>query len=199
VGSHVAAGRDRPEKIVAFATADAWQAWLERNHASVPAVWIKMARKATGIRSVTHDEAVDRALCYGWIDGQRKPFDGQYFIQRFTPRRPQSRWSQVNRERAEALIQRGVMRSAGLAEINRAKADGRWAAAYPPQRASAVPEDLQRALDGNRKAAAFFASLDRLNRYAIVYRVHQAVRPEARARRIQMYVNMLASHQKIHP
>lgn len=158
-----------------------------------------MARKSTGIRSVDAYEATEVALCYGWIDGHRKPLDERYFLQRFTPRRPQSRWSQVNRKRAEALIKSGAMRPAGLAEIERAKADGRWAAAYPPQRGMTVPEDLQRALDTNKMAAAFFRTLNSVNRYAILYRVHQAVRPETRARRIQTFVDMLARQEKIYP
>lgn len=199
VGRAGAAGRDRREEIIAFVSAEAWQAWLARHHASERAVWLKMAKKASGIPTVAQDEAIERALCYGWIDGHRKPLDDRYFLQRFTPRRPGSRWSQVNRERAETLIESGAMRAAGLAQIDRAKADGRWAAAYPRQRGLAVPVDLQSALDRNKKAAAFFATLDSRNRYSVLYRISDAKRPETRNKRIKSFVSMLARREKIYP
>jgi uncharacterized protein YdeI (YjbR/CyaY-like superfamily) len=138
-------------------------------------------------------------LCHGWIDGQARPMDEQYWLQRFTPRTRRSRWSKINRAKAEALISEGRMKSAGLREVEAAKADGRWEAAYPGQADASVPEDLQAALDDDPEAAAFFASLNRGNRYAILYRVHEAKRPETRKRRITTYVAMLHAHETIHP
>jgi uncharacterized protein YdeI (YjbR/CyaY-like superfamily) len=176
-----------------------WEAWLDTQHAKSRGVWIKIAKKATGIPSVTHAEALVGALCYGWIDGQRVGFDEAYFLQKFTPRRAKSGWSRVNREKALELIASGRMRPAGLREVERAKADGRWDAAYEPQSAITVPEDLQRELDANPGAQAFFATLDSRNRYAILYRIQTAKRAETRAARIQKFVAMLAQGQKIYP
>ena len=185
--------------IIAFASRSEWTSWLERHHALSAGPWVKFAKRRAGVRSLTYGEAVDAALCFGWIDGQRKPFDADWYIIRFTPRRARSKWSQLNRERAEALIASGAMQPAGLAEVTRAKADGRWAAAYSGQSTATVPADLQRALDKNKKAAAFFATLDRQNRYSILYRVHDAKRPETRDRRIKQFVQMLARGDTIHP
>lgn len=185
-----AAKADLP--TVFFESQAAWEAWLAAEHATAPGVWIKMARKSTGIPSVDWPQAVEVALCYGWIDGQRAGLDEQYFLQRFTPRRPRSVWSQVNIGHVERLTAEGRMKPAGLAEVERAKADGRWARAYASQSKAEVPPDLQAALAADPKAAAFFATLKGQHRYAILYRVQDAKRPETRARRIAQFVEMLA-------
>ena len=185
--------------IVPFSSQEDWRAWLDEHHADSPGVWIKMAKKASGIASVTHPEALDHALCYGWIDGQRNSFDDTWFLQRFTPRRPKSKWSQINRDKVADLTERGLMRPAGLREVERAKADGRWEAAYPSQRNLTVPDDLRAALDANGAAREAFESLDRANRYAILYRLFDAKKPETRTRRIEDFVAMLAEGRKLHP
>jgi uncharacterized protein YdeI (YjbR/CyaY-like superfamily) len=183
---------------IAFASDAEWEAWLEEHHADSPGVAVKIAKKASGIPSVAYPEVLDIAICFGWIDGRRNALDDRYFLQRFTPRRARSRWSQINRDKAEALIKAGRMRPAGLAEVERAKADGRWAAAYGGQRAMGVPEDLQRELDARPQAAAFFAQLSSQNRYSILYRLHDAKRPETRARRLEQFVAMLEAGETIH-
>ena len=182
-----------------FASPSAWEAWLEENHAASAGVWIEMAKKDSGIESVRYPEVLESALCFGWIDGRRNALDASYFLQRFTPRRAQSRWSRINRDTAERLIAAGRMRPAGLGEVERAKADGRWASAYEGQRLSVVPDDLRRELDARPKAKAFFAGLSSQNRYAIVYRLHDAKRPETRARRLEQFVAMLEAGETIHP
>jgi len=158
-----------------------------------------MAKKDSGIASVTHAEALEVALCYGWIDGQRKSEDERHFLQRFTPRTARSTWSKINRDKALKLIEEGRMQPAGLAEVERARADGRWEAAYDAQSVATVPPDLQAALDANPKAAAFFAKLDSRNRYAVLFRTQGAKKPETRARRIGQFVEMLAKGEKIYP
>jgi len=183
---------------IAFASDAEWEAWLEQHHADSPGVGMKIAKKASGIPSVAYPEVLDIAICFGWIDGRRNALDDRYFLQRFTPRRARSRWSQINRDKAEALIKAGRMRPAGLAEVERAKSDGRWAAAYGGQRAMGVPEDLQRELDARPQAAAFFAQLSSQNRYSILYRLHDAKRPETRARRLEQFVAMLEAGETIH-
>jgi uncharacterized protein YdeI (YjbR/CyaY-like superfamily) len=183
---------------IAFASDAEWEAWLEEHHADSPGVAVKIAKKTSGIPSVVYPQVLDIAICFGWIDGRRNALDDQYFLQRFTPRRARSRWSQINRDKAEALIKAGRMRPAGLAEVERAKADGRWAAAYGGQRAMPVPEDLQRELDARPQAAAFFAQLNSQNRYAILYRLHDAKRPETRARRLEQFVAMLEAGETIY-
>ena len=177
--------------VKSFASQDAWQRWLDRNHWKEEGVFLKVAKKASGKRTVTVPEALEIALCYGWIDGQRKAFDEDYFLQRFTPRRLRSRWSKINRDSATALIEQGRMRPPGLAEVDRAKADGRWAAANDsPSRIQPTPE-LLAALEASPTAKALFEELDSQNRYAILYRVHDAKRPETRTRRIEKFVEML--------
>jgi uncharacterized protein YdeI (YjbR/CyaY-like superfamily) len=178
--------------ILQFADAAAWERWLAEEHAAARGVWLKIAKKATGIPTVTHAEALVEALCYGWIDGQRAPHDKSFFLQRFTPRRPRSKWSQVNRQKAIELIERGRMQPAGLAEVEAAKGDGRWEAAYAPQSSLTVPEDFQQALDENLAAKEFFATLRGVRRYSFIYRIQDAKRPETRARRIREFVAMLA-------
>jgi uncharacterized protein YdeI (YjbR/CyaY-like superfamily) len=184
--------------VLPFASADAWAAWLEREHARAPGVWLQIAKKDSGIATVTYAEALDAALCFGWIDGQKRGFDASWFLQRFTPRKRASRWSKTNTEHVERLLAAGRMRPAGLAQVEAARADGRWEAAYAGARAAAVPGDLRAALDANPAAAAFFATLRGANRYAILYRVHDARRPETRARRIERFVAMLARGETLH-
>jgi uncharacterized protein YdeI (YjbR/CyaY-like superfamily) len=178
--------------IIPFESSHAWEEWLEHNQATSSGVWLRIAKKASGIPSITYQEAVDWALCYGWIDGQRQSFDEQWFLQRFTPRRSRSRWSQVNRDKVQALIERGLMRPAGYEEIERAKADGRWDDAYASSTNMEVPDDLRVALDAEPSAAAAFAALNASSRYSILYRVHHTKAPEARAQRIEQFVTMLA-------
>ncbi len=179
--------------IVTFASRDAFAAWLEEHHASSDGVVIKMAKKGSGVPSVALPEALDLALCYGWIDGKRKSFDDTYFLQMYTPRRARSRWSKVNVAKVATLIEAGEMRPAGFAEIERAKADGRWDAAYDSPRNMQIPPDLQAELDKDPNAAAAFAALGSQDRYSILYRLHDAKRPETRARRLQLFVEALKS------
>jgi uncharacterized protein YdeI (YjbR/CyaY-like superfamily) len=190
----------KPElPIVPFASREAWEAFLEGQHATSEGLWLKIAKKGSGIESVTYDQAVEVALCYGWIDGQVRKFDEDYYLQRFTPRRARSRWSKVNRKKVTKLIERGEMKEAGLREVERAKADGRWDAAYDSPRAATVPADLLRELERNELARRFFSELDGRNRYAILYQIQDAKRPETRAKRIAKYVAMLAEHRKPYP
>jgi uncharacterized protein YdeI (YjbR/CyaY-like superfamily) len=161
-------------------------------------VWVKIAKKGTGIDSVRYPEVLESALAFGWIDGLRRALDEQYFLQRFTPRRPRSKWSKVNRTTAERLIAEGRMRPAGMAEVERAKADGRWDAAYESQGNMTVPPDLQRELDARPRAKAFFERLNGQNRYAILYRLHDAKRPETRARRLEKFVAMLEAGETLY-
>jgi uncharacterized protein YdeI (YjbR/CyaY-like superfamily) len=184
---------------LAFATQQDWEAWLDEHHAETPGLWLKIAKQAAGRPSVTYAEALESALCYGWIDGQKASFDDAHWLQKFTPRRARSGWSRVNREKATALIAAGRMRPAGLNEVERAKADGRWDAAYDSQRAITVPADLQSALDAEPEAKAFFATLDSHNRYAVLYRIQTAKKPETRAARIRTFVEMLAQRRKLYP
>jgi|SRR5215218_354696 len=184
--------------VTPFSSRAAWMEWLEANHDSSPGLWVKFAKKASGIETVVYAEAVEVALCFGWIDGQTARFDDDWYLQRFTPRRPRSKWSQINVGRAEALIEQGLMRPAGLREVERAKADGRWDAAYASPSKIEVPHDLGVALDANPAARAFFETLDANNRYAILYRIHDAKRVDTRARRIERFVAMLERGEKIH-
>ncbi len=182
-----------------FPDRTAWEKWLDANHATAEGIWLKFARKGAGIRTVSHEAALEVALSYGWIDAQGRKFDEQYWLLRFTPRRRQSRWSKINRDTAAELITSGKMKPAGLREVERAKADGRWEAAYPGSRAATVPDDLQRELDKNERARKFFATLNSQNRYAILYRIHDAKKPETRRQRIEKFVAMLNDQQRIYP
>ena len=184
--------------MLAFESDAHWEAWLQEHHATSDGVWVKIAKKGSGIPTVAYPEVLDTALCFGWIDGQRKTLDDRYFLQRFTPRRARSRWSQINRDKVAALTKAGRMRPAGLAEVERAKADGRWDAAYASVRTMEVPDDLQRELDARPDAAAFFATLNSQNRYSILYRLHDAKRPETRARRLAKFVAMLEAGETIY-
>jgi uncharacterized protein YdeI (YjbR/CyaY-like superfamily) len=187
-----------PRDIAQFASSNGFEAWLEASHRGSAGVWLKLPKKGTEERSVSYAEAIEVALCFGWIDGQKARADEQHWLQRFTPRSRRSRWSQVNREKAEQLIAAGRMRPEGAAEIERAKADGRWDAAYAGQRAATVPDDLKHALDRDPDAAAAFSGLDARNRYSIIWRVNDAKRPETRARRISQYIEMLRRGERIH-
>lgn len=180
-------------------SARAFETWLRKNHSASDGVWLEIAKPGAPEATISYAEAVDVALCYGWIDGQKKGKDAAYWLQRFTPRRARSIWSKANREKAEALVAAGRMQSSGQAEIDRAKADGRWDAAYDGARTAAVPPDLQAALDAQPKARAFFATLNAANRYAVLWRVQTAKKPETRASRIEKLVAMLARGEKIHP
>ncbi len=185
--------------ITPFASRKEWEAWLEEHHATSDGLWLKIAKKGSGIETVSYAEALEAALCYGWIDGQKASFDGNYWLQRFTPRKPKSKWSKINRQKATELIEKGKMKPAGLREVERAKADGRWDAAYDAQSTATVPDDLRRELEKNEVAREFFATLDGRNRYAILYQIQDAKRPETRARRIAKYVAMLAEQKKPYP
>ena len=184
--------------VVEFATRAEWAEWLAAEHAASAGVWLKIARKDAGTASVSYSDALDVALCHGWIDGPKDRLDERFWLQRFTPRKPRSRWSKRNRGRAEALIASAEMGPAGLREIERARADGRWDAAYDSHSTATVPDDLLAALERNEAAREFFAALDSNNRYAILYRVQEARRPETRARRIAKYVAMLSEGRRIH-
>jgi uncharacterized protein YdeI (YjbR/CyaY-like superfamily) len=184
--------------ILLFADPDQLEEWLEANAAGSPGLWLKIAKKGAPEPSVTYAEALELALCFGWIDSQKRGLDDTHFLQRFTPRRPRGRWSKINREKAEALEAAGALRPAGAAEVAAAKADGRWEAAYEGARAAAVPDDLRRELDANPTAAAFFAELDSANRYAITYRLAEAKKPATRERRLRKFVAMLERGEKIH-
>ncbi len=169
----------------------AWRNWLATHHASAPGAWLRFAKKGSPGRTVTYGEAIEEALCFGWIDGQVRRLDEHFYLQRFTPRRKASQWSQINREKATRLIEEGRMHSSGLAHIEAARADGRWDAAYPAQSQAAIPEDFQRALDDNPDAARFFATLTGSTRYAFLYRLHNVRTPQARERRIAAYIERL--------
>ena len=193
--------RQKPDDyaILPFADKQAWASWLDKEHDRAAGIWLKFAKKNSGIPSLNYEEAVDVALCYGWIDGQMKGFDDKYWLQKFTPRRAKSIWSKINTERAERLIAGGLMQPAGLREIEAAKRDGRWEAAYASQKNMTVPRDFQSALNKNKKASAFFETLTGANRYAILFRIETAKKAETRARRIEQYVQMLARGEKLHP
>jgi uncharacterized protein YdeI (YjbR/CyaY-like superfamily) len=191
-------GKQR-KPVGSFATREAWEAWLAEQHASSSGLWLKLAKKGSGLESISRADALEVALCYGWIDGQADSFDDDHWLQRFTPRTPRSKWSRINREKAMQLIETGAMKPAGLREIERAKADGRWAAAYEPPSTATIPDDLQAELAKSDRAREFFATLDSRNRYAILHRIEDARRPETRARRIAKYVAMLNEGKKIYP
>jgi uncharacterized protein YdeI (YjbR/CyaY-like superfamily) len=188
----------REDEALFFDGPDSFEAWLEAHGDSRDEVWVKMAKKHTGIPSLDWARGVEVALCFGWIDGKGRRVDDDWHLQRFTPRRPKSTWSKINREKVQALIAAGRMRPAGIAEVERAKADGRWDAAYDSMTAASVPEDLARALDEAGVSEAF-AGLDSRNRYAILHQVQTARKPETRARRIAKYVGMLETGAKPYP
>jgi uncharacterized protein YdeI (YjbR/CyaY-like superfamily) len=184
--------------IEQFAGPEEFRAWLAEHHASSGGIWLRIAKKGSGLTTTTYDEALDVALAFGWIDGQKRPGDQTYWLQGFSRRGPRSPWSRRNRDRAEALIRAGAMEASGLAEVERARADGRWDRAYEGQRTAQAPVDFLEALEGRPAAKRFYESLDRLNRYAIFYRVQDSKRPETRARRIARFVDMLERGEKLH-
>jgi uncharacterized protein YdeI (YjbR/CyaY-like superfamily) len=184
--------------ILAFATQAEWEVWLEDEQASSDGVWVKFAKKGSGVETVVYGEALDVALCYGWIDSQVARYDERFYLQKFTPRRARSKWSRINREKIEELTRQGRMRPAGLAQVELAKADGRWEAAYASPANMEVPDDLQAALDRSTKAARSWAGLNRSNRFAIVYQLEDAKKPETRARRLEKFVGMLERGEKLY-
>lgn len=184
---------------MAFDSAASWEAWLAEWHETSTGLWLRIAKAGAPEPTVSYSDALDVALCYGWIDGQKGGIDAAYWRQRFTPRQPRSRWSRINCERAEALVAAGRMRPAGLRAVEAARADGRWEAAYHGSKTATVPPDLRAALDAEPAAAAFFATVNSANRYAILYRIEEAKRPATRAARIARYVAMLARGETLHP
>jgi uncharacterized protein YdeI (YjbR/CyaY-like superfamily) len=184
--------------IFQFEDRGAWEGWLEAQHQSADGVWLKLAKKGSGVNTVTYAEALEEALRYGWIDAQKAPHDESFWLQRFTPRGPRSKWSRINRQKATELIEQGRMTPAGLAQVEAARRDGRWEKAYASPRTATVPEDFQRALDENPAASEFFTTLGSTHRYSFLYRIEDAKRPETRARRIREYVAMLADGRTIH-
>lgn len=185
--------------IVLFEDQQAWAAWLDENQSTSSGLWLRLAKKASGVASVSYQEALDVALCYGWIDGQKNSYDHRSWLQKFTPRGRKSIWSNVNRQKATALIESGRMQAAGLRAVESAKADGRWDAAYDSQRNAEVPDDFRAELDKHPEASAFFATLESRNRYAVLFRIQTAKKAETRAKRIAQFVAMLERHEKLHP
>jgi uncharacterized protein YdeI (YjbR/CyaY-like superfamily) len=185
--------------VMIFERQDDWAAWLHENHATASGVWLRFAKKASGMASVTYSEALDVALCYGWIDGQKQSYDAASWLQKWTPRGARSIWSKVNREKARNLIENGRMQPAGLQTVDKARQDGRWDAAYDSPSAATVPDDFQAALDRSEQASAFWATLDSRNRYAMLFRVQTAKKAETRAKRIQQFISMLENHEKLYP
>ena len=188
---------DQP--VILFADPQAWASWLDEHQAESAGVWLRLAKKGAEITSISYAEALDVALCYGWIDGQKKSYDEASWLQKFTRRGAKSIWSKINRDKVEALISNGQMQPAGLAAIELAKQDGRWDAAYDSARSATVPSDFQAALDENLRAKAFFATLNRGNRYAILFRLQTAKKAETRLKRIQQFIKMLENHETVHP
>lgn len=189
--------RDLP--VIAFESARTWETWLKRNHARSSGLWMKIAKRSKGAPSVSYAKAVDVALCYGWIDGQKDKLDETWWLQKFTPRGSKSIWSRTNREKAIALEKDGRMKPPGLAAMESAKADGRWLAAYDSQKTATVPADLQHELDREPQASAFFSTLNSVNSYAILFRIQNAKRPETRSRRLRQFVEMLKKGRTIYP
>jgi len=193
-----AAGKDTEAAARLFRDQAAWSAWLGKNHRAYSGIWLRLGKKNSGLKSVTYAEAVETALCYGWIDGHKRPESEQAWLQRFCPRSAKSIWSKINREKAVALIDAGRMTRAGHEAIQHAKSNGRWESAYDSPSRAAVPDDLQAELDANARANAFFKTLDSTNRYAILFRIQTAKKPETRARNIQKFIAMLERRETIH-
>ncbi|GAC1388436.1 MAG: YdeI family protein [Ktedonobacteraceae bacterium] len=185
--------------ILPFETQQDWEAWLKEHHTHTKGIWLKIAKKETGILSLAYSDALEVALCYGWIDGQKASFDDRYWLQKFTPRSPRSIWSKVNCDKVTALLAEGRMQPTGIRQVELAKADGRWEAAYEPQSKITVPDDFQHELDKNQMAKNFFSTLDSRNRYAILFRIQTAKKLETRIARIQKFIEMLAKNQRIYP
>lgn len=185
--------------ILLFESWQGWEAWLKEHHADTKGVWLKVAKKGAGVLSVSYAEALDSALCYGWIDGQKAAFDERYWLQKFTPRGPKSMWSKINCAKVAALMAGGRMQPAGIRQVELAKADGRWELAYDSQSRITIPEDFQSELDKNAEAHTFFKTLNSVNRYSVLRRIQIAKKPETRAALIQKYIEMLARHEKLYP
>jgi uncharacterized protein YdeI (YjbR/CyaY-like superfamily) len=185
--------------VISFKSTREWEKWLAQNGTTSTGIWLKLFKKDSGQTSITYAEALDSALCYGWIDGLKNKFDEKAWIQKFTPRRRKSGWSKKNTEHAERLIKAGRMKPSGLKEVNAAKADGRWEKAYHPQSTAAFPADFLKEVSKNKKAKAFLLTLNSANRYAIIYRLQTAKRPETREKRLTQFVVMLAKGEKFHP
>ena len=185
--------------VLLFASPAAWETWLGEHHGTSPGVWLQLAKKNAGLRSVTYAEALDVALCVGWIDSQKKSYDASSWLQKFTPRRRKSIWSKINVEKVQHLVEAGRMQPAGLLAVEQAQVDGRWDQAYDSQRTATVPEEFQAELDRNPDAEAFFSTLDRANRYAVLFRIQTVKRPETRAKWISDLIGMLQRREKIHP
>lgn len=184
--------------ILPFESESAWEHWLEENHAASEGIWLKIAKKGSAQGTISYQEALGVALCFGWIDGQKNKFDDHFWLQKFTPRRSRSIWSKINCQKAEDLIEQGKMREAGLKEVERAKQDGRWDAAYESQSKSTVPDDFQQELNKNKVAQEFFGQLNSVNRYAILFRISTAKKPETRQKRIDQFIAMLNDKKKIY-
>jgi uncharacterized protein YdeI (YjbR/CyaY-like superfamily) len=189
--------KELPVKL--FKRREDWEAWLAKHFNSCAGLWVRFARKSASLKTVSYQEALEVALCYGWIDGQAQKFDEESWVQKFTPRRAKSIWSKINRTRALALIKDGRMRPAGLAAIQSARENGRWDAAYDSHRTAAPPDDFQKALDKNPKARAFFKTLNSQNRYSVLFRIQTAGKVETRKKRIDKFVQMLAKQEKLYP
>jgi uncharacterized protein YdeI (YjbR/CyaY-like superfamily) len=188
---------DGPSRL--FATQVAWAAWLEKNHTKSTALWLRIAKKGSSLRSISYAEALEVALCYGWIDGQKRGDGDQAWLQRFLPRSARSIWSRINRDKAEALIASGRMKTAGLAAIEAARKCGTWQAAYDSPKAANVPEDFQEALEASPGARNFFLSMDSANRHAVLFRIQTVKKAETRMRKIREFVEMLERNETIHP
>jgi uncharacterized protein YdeI (YjbR/CyaY-like superfamily) len=187
------------DRKITFANQEDWEAWLGSNGESAAGVWLRIAKKSARQPTITYAQALEGAICHGWIDGQKQAESEDYWLQRFTPRAARSIWSSINKAKAEALMAAGRMRPAGLREVDRAKRDGRWEAAYSSASTSTVPDDLQQALERNPKARRFFATLDSKNRYAILFRIQNVKKAGTRARKIDQFIDMLNKGEKIHP
>ena len=185
--------------IISFETQQDWERWLTEHHTDTDGLWLKIAKKEAGISSVNYAEALESAICYGWIDGQKASFDDKYWLQKFTQRRAKSIWSKVNCTKALALIAEGRMQPAGIRQVELAQADGRWESAYESQSKITIPDDFQKELDNNPKAQEFFTTLNSVNRYAILFRIQTAKKPETRSARISTFIEMLSNNQKLHP
>lgn len=191
-------GGDTSDPIRPFATQSAWAQWLEKNHRNSRGLWLRLAKKESGFQSITYAEALEVALCYGWIDGQKRGESQQAWLQRFLPRSAKSIWSKINRDKALGLIACGSIKDAGLEAVEAAKKDGRWQAAYDSPKGANVPEDFQTALNASKKAQKCFDNLDRANRYAVLFRIQTAKKAETRARKIREFVEMLERNETIH-
>ncbi|HTD03629.1 YdeI/OmpD-associated family protein [Undibacterium sp.] len=185
--------------VIPFASAKKWQQWLAKHHAQAEGIWLQIFKKDSGTKTVSYAEALDEALCYGWIDGQKKACDEVSWLQKFSPRRAKSGWSAINVGHAERLIGEGRMQASGLAQVQAAKEDGRLQQAYASQGSASIPQDFLSELNKNKKAAAFFASLSKANLYAIAYRLQTAKKPETRAKRMQAILEMMARGESFHP